>query len=229
VREDTLRDVERWWRSQLGVGDELWTTCTVQRRTGGEEDDRGWFVAWRQDGVHVVAPTAVAAERASSLRQLSAAELRRPELWRALARDLGAELVGPNVYRYLDQDPGPAPGVREVAPSQLHGLGMGVEPEDLWESGFDVHLDAPGVVAFATDGGGAVLTPVDGAPRNVALLVAPEARGRGVGTALGRAAASYAVRHHGWSRWRSADGNLASARAAQRIGFEVYAHQLALR
>ena len=91
-----------------------------------------------------------------------------------------------------------------------------------------MHLDAPGVVAFAADGGGAVLTDVEGAPRNVALLVAPEGRGRGVGTALGRAAASYAVRHHGWCRWRSSVDNIASSRAAERLGFESYATQLAL-
>ena len=133
------------------------------------------------------------------------------------------------MHRYLDEDPGAADGVREVDRASLLALRDRVSDDDWWESSFDEALDDPGTVAFATDGGGAVLTVLDGAPRNVGLLVAAEARGRGVGTALGRAAASYAVRHHGYARWRSRDANVASSRAAARLGFEPYVTQLAVR
>ena len=83
----------------------------------------------------------------------------------------------------------------------------------------------PGTIAFATEGGGAVLTELAGAPRNIGLLVAPEARGVGIGTELGRAAASFAVRRHGYARWRCRDTNVPSARAADGLGFEPYATQ----
>jgi len=110
VREETLQDIERWWRSQLAVGDELWTTTTVQRRGEQGEDNQGWFIAWRQGGVHVVMPPAVEIEQVSPLRSASVAELQRAEFWRAFARQLGVTLLGPNVYLYLDEAPARLPG-----------------------------------------------------------------------------------------------------------------------
>jgi len=230
VRDETRRAVDAWWREVFEVGDELWRSVTVRRPHGAQLGQyAGWYVAWRGTGVHVSAPSTAEEAEVASLRDVPPLELQRPELWHAFARQRGLEMIGPGVHRYLDEDPGPGADVREVAPSELRALGERVDPPDLWESGLDEALDEPGVVAFATEGGGAVLREVAGAPRNVALLVVPEARGRGVGTELGRAAASYAVRHHGWCRWRSRDTNVASTRAAERLGFEPYATQLALR
>jgi GNAT superfamily N-acetyltransferase len=151
------------------------------------------------------------------------------DFWHAFAHQRGLELIGPGVHRYIDDDPGRSPNIRQVEPSALLAMCDDVTEEELWESGFDEALDEPGVIAFATDGAGAVLRQLGGAPRNVAVLVAAHARGRGLATDVGRAAASYAVRHHGYARWRCRDTNVPSARAAARIGFEPYATQLALR
>jgi len=74
----------------------------------------------------------------------------------------------------------------EVEPSTLRTLRDRVSDEDWWESSFDDALSKPGVVAFAVDGGGVVLSALGGAPRNVGLLVASEARGRGRGTTVTR-------------------------------------------
>ncbi len=116
-----------------------------------------------------------------------------------------------------------------VAADSLLALRDEVSDDEWWESGFDDALAEEGAVAFATDSGGAVLTDLAGAPRSIGLLVAPGARGAGVGTTLGRAAASYAVTRHGYARWRSRDSNVASCRVAERLGFESYATQLAIR
>jgi GNAT superfamily N-acetyltransferase len=229
MKQSTRAAVERSWRAVFGVDDELWSRITVAHSRGELADYAGWYVAWRDDGVHVSAPSTAGASELASLRDTSLLELQSPQFWHAFARERGLEVIGPGVHRYLDEDPGQAAGVCEVSPSALGPLTDRVELADLWESGFDVHLDEPGVVAFAGDGGGAVLTTLAGAQRNVALLVVPEARGRGVGTELGRAASSYAVRHHGWCRWRSRDTNVPSSRAAARLGFEPYATQLAVR
>jgi GNAT superfamily N-acetyltransferase len=229
MREGTRREVEQWWRDFFDVHDALWSNVTVRHPHGLLGDYAGWYVAWRDAGVHVSAPSSAQVHEVASLTQESASTLQDATFWQAFAKQRALELIGPSVHRYLDEDPGPARGVREVAPSELRTLGEQVEVDDWWECGFDESLDEPGVVAFAAEGGGAVLRVLDGAPRNVTLLVVPEARGRGLGTELGRAAASYAVRHHGYARWRSRDTNIASTRAAQRLGFESYATQLAVR
>jgi GNAT superfamily N-acetyltransferase len=230
VLAHTRHQVEAWWRELFDLHDtELWSTVTVLHPHGTLGDYEGWYVAWREHGVHVSAPSTAATNEVASLRDATPVELRTVAFWQAFAEQRGLEVIGPGVHRYLDKDPGPAADVREVDPSDLRALAEVVDLDDLWESGFDVHLDEPGVVAFATDGGGAVLTELEGAPRNVALLVTPGARGRGVGTRVGRAAASYAVRHHGWCRWRSRDSNVPSSRVAARLGFEPYATQLAIR
>ena len=229
MRDRTRREIEQWWRDVFDVRDALWSNVTVQHPHGPLGDYAGWYVAWRDAGVHVSAPSSAEADDVASLTNESAVILQDVTFWQAFANQRGLELIGPGVHRYLDEDPGPARGVREVAPSELRALGEQVDVDDWGESGFDEALDEPGAVAFATEGGGAVLTELDGAPRNVGLLVAAEARGRGLGTELGRAAASYAVRHHGYARWRSRDTNIASTRAAERLGFERYATQLAVR
>ena len=192
-------------------------------------DYQGWYVAWRDTGVHVSAPSTATPDEVATLREHAASSLQTVDFWHGFARRRGLEVVGPGVHRYLDTDPGGAGPAREVEPAQLRWLRDLVSDEDWWESGFDEALDEPGVVAFASDGGGAVLSDLAGAPRNVALLVAPEARGRGLGTEVGRAAAAYAVRRHGYARWRCRDTNVPSARAADRLGFERYATQLAVR
>jgi GNAT superfamily N-acetyltransferase len=229
VKSSTRAEVERWWRRLFDVDEQLWSRVTVVHAQGELAGYDGWYVAWRDAGVHISAPSSSALDEMASLRRASASDLQEPEFWQAFARERGLVVIGPSVHHFLDEDPGAGADVREVAASELRPLAERVEQPDLWESGFDVHLDEPGIVAFAADGGGAVLTELAGAPRNVALLVAREARGRGVGTELGRAAASYAVRHHGWCRWRAADTNVASSRAAARLGFVPYATQLAVR
>jgi GNAT superfamily N-acetyltransferase len=229
MHDRTTARVDAWWRELFSIDDELWSTVTVlhpHRQLGAYE---GWYVAWRDNGVHVSAPSSAEAREVSSLMNETAVALQDVSFWEAFAKQRGLEVIGPGVHRYLDEDPGPAADVREVDPSELRALGERVALDDWWECGFDESLGEPGVVAFATDGGGAVLRDLDGAPRNVTLLVVPDARGRGLGTELGRAAASYGVRHHGYARWRSRDTNVPSTRAAARLGFESYATQRAVR
>jgi GNAT superfamily N-acetyltransferase len=229
MKQSTQADIEQSWRDLLGVDDALWSSVTVLHPHGQLGDYAGWYVAWRETGLHVSAPSSAHATEVAALRDTSATELQRPEFWQAFAQRRGLVVIGPGVHHYLDVDPGTSDDVREVDPGALRVLCDLVDPEDWWESSFDDALDDPRTIAFATDAGGAVLTELDGAPRNIGVLVVPDARGRGAGTELGRAAASYAVRAHGYARWRCRDTNVASVRAAERLGFEPYATQLAVR
>ncbi len=229
MRDHTRRDVEQWWRDVFGVRDALWSDVTVLHPHGHLGDYDGWYVAWRDRGVHVSAPSSADADEVASLAGEAPLALQSVEFWHEFARQRGLVVIGPGVHRYLDDDPGPVDGVRVVARDSLRALRDEVSEHDWWESGFDDALSEPTAVAFATDGGGAVLTELAGAPRNIGLLVAEGARGAGLGTVLGRAAASYAVTRHRYARWRCRDGNVPSVRAAERLGFEPYATQLAVR
>jgi RimJ/RimL family protein N-acetyltransferase len=75
----------------------------------------------------------------------------------------------------------------------------------------------------------ATLADFAGAPRHVGVLVAPAARGRRLVDDLGACAASYAIRHHGLARWRARPDNRGSSGAAQRLGFQPWCVQLAIR
>jgi GNAT superfamily N-acetyltransferase len=229
MKSSTRAEVEQWWRALFDVDDELWSSVTVRRAGAELADYEGWYVAWRDDGVHVAAPSHAAATERKSLSGLPALELQELEFWHSFARSRQLVVIGPGVHHYLDTDPGPATRVQRTDPRSLFALREQVSDEDWDECGFDDALARPAVVAFATDGGAAVLTELAGAPRDVNLLVAPGSRGGGLGTELGRAAASYAVREHGYARWRCRETNVPSTRAAARLGFEPYATQLAVR
>lgn len=229
MRDRTRLDVEQWWRDVFDVSEGLWSTVTAlhpHRALGAYE---GWYVAWRDTGVHISAPSTAVTEEVASLRREDPGSLQTLGFWDAFAQRRGLVVIGPGVHRYLDVDPGAPDAVHEVAPSSLRALRDEVDDEDWSESGFEEALSELGTIAFASGGGAAALTELAGAPRNIGLLVTQAARGRGIGTEVGRAAASYAIRNHGYARWLCRDANLPSTRAARRLGFESYATQLAVR
>jgi RimJ/RimL family protein N-acetyltransferase len=105
-----------------------------------------------------------------------------------------------------------------------------VDPADWEESGF---ADEPPLAfVLAVEGrqvAAANLNVLDGIPRDIGLVVAPHARGRGLAAEVGAHAASYAIRDSGLARWAARIGNDASTRTAARLGFEPYVTQLAVR
>jgi GNAT superfamily N-acetyltransferase len=245
VHEATRSDVENFWCDVFDLElDELWHDVTVRphSRLG---DYSGWYVAWRGDGVHISAPRTATASDAAALANESLVDLRRVEFWHAFALQRSMQVIGPSAHHYLDVDPGvpdPSTGIEQVDPVRLTLLRDAVSVEDWAESGIPDALDDGGeaLAVWGATGrpdrpwvpallGGAVLTETAGARRDIGLLVAADARGRGVGTQLGRAAASYAVQWHGWARWTARTTNEASLRTAARLGFERYATQLAVR
>lgn len=241
--EDTLRQVETDWRDLFDIdAAQLWREVTVTRPRGRLGDYEGWYVAWRGHGVHVSAPSSAGTEEVALLAGAQPEELRQPAFWQAFAQQRGLRVIGPATHHYLDVDPGVPDDVEQVDPVRLTALRDAVSPADWEESGLPEAIASRSVAlaVWGTTGesgrpwvpallGGAVLRELGGAARDVGLLVADAARGRGVGRDLAQGAASYAVSWHGWAAWRCRETNHASLRTAAGLGFEPYATQLAIR
>jgi RimJ/RimL family protein N-acetyltransferase len=193
-------------------------------------DYAGLVVAWRGDGVHVSAPASQASGIAESLAAQGIPELQTPEFWSVFARSIDRNVIGPSTHHYLDEDPGMPAGVVRVEASRVQSMRQAVSAHEWEESGFDD--DAQVCFGFPADGhlrAAANLTSYAEAPRDVGVLVVPDARGHRLVDEVGRAAASYAVSRHGLARWRARTTNSASIGAARRLGFEPWCTQLAIR
>lgn len=62
MKKSTRMDVERWWRNVFDVSDELWSSPTVLHPHEELGDYEGWYVVWRDAGVHVSAPSTAEAD-----------------------------------------------------------------------------------------------------------------------------------------------------------------------
>jgi len=231
VQRESQEFVDAWWADLFGINhDEVWRAVTVQphARLG---DYPGFFTAWRGDGVHVSLPATVDDDTPRTLARSTIDVLQSPEFWASFADTAQGRLIGPATHHYLDLDPGPDTDVVPIAVDEVSALREAVSAEEWEESGladddvelvFGLHED--GVLVAA-----ASLSPFADAARDVGVLVVPDARGRQLVDRVGRTAASHAVREHGLARWVARATNHDSVAAAQRLGFEAWCTQLAIR
>ncbi len=230
MRHQSRVFVDESWAELFGIEPHaLWSAATV-RPHGTLGDYAGLFVAWRGDGVHVSTPASRASEVAESLAAQGIRALQTPEFWSAFARSVDQDVIGPSTHHYLDEDPGTPAAVVRIEASDVLPMRRAVSALEWEESGFAD--DAQLWFGFSVGGhlvAAANLTSYAEAPRDVGVLVVPDARGQRLVDEVGRAAASDAVSRHGLARWRARTTNLASLRAARRIGFEPWCTQLAIR
>ncbi len=223
--------VDDWWAAVFGVADDaLWRSVTVGPHSDRLGDYAGFFVSWRNGGVHVSLPSSCPLDAVEMLTSTAPVLLQQEGFWRAFATARSLALIGPATHAYLDVDPGPEPEVRRVGAEEVSSLRGRVSDGEWQESG--LAEATPVSFGWYEDGvlqAAANLRDFVGAPRDVGVLVAASARGRGLVDRVGRAAASYAVQHHHVARWRAHTKNTASLRAAERIGFEPWCTQLAIR
>lgn len=231
MREQKVDVVDEYYAGLLGVDRaSLWHDVTVRAHSGRLRDVDGLYVVRRDQGVHVSAPAGEVAATRRALETADPSELRDLTYWRGLANDLGRRVVGPSTHAYLDRDPGAVPGVTEVSLGDLEGLRATVGAAEWSESGWD---DDPGRVFGLLEGdhvmAAANLNLFHHGLRDVGVLVAPPARGRGLALPVAQHAASVAVRDAGFARWGARQGNTASVAVSRRLGFEPWCSQLALR
>jgi len=229
VRPSSESCLQKWWSGVFDVEEPvLWRGLRVRAHTV-LGDYPGLFVAWRGDGIHVSAPRSEVEELRARLCGTDPGTLRRTTFWQGVADERKVALIGPSTHHYLDVDPGPVSDVDVPTPAELASLHERAGDADWQESGFadtemPFGLSRDGVLVAASN-----LNVWDGTPRDIGVLVAPEARGRALGAVVARHAASYAIREHGLARWGARNTNVASLATARRLGFTPWCTQLALR
>ena len=85
MQESTRDEIERWWRDVFDVDRERWSSVTVSHPHESHGDHEGWFVASRDGGVHVSAPSSAEAHEVASLANEAAIALRDAAFWPAVA------------------------------------------------------------------------------------------------------------------------------------------------
>jgi hypothetical protein len=133
--------VDDWWREVFDIGDALWSSVTVRHPHGYLGDYEGWYVAWREGGVHVSAPSTADVDEVASLRDEPALSLQVTEFWQAFAHQRGLEIIGPSTHFYLDDDPDRGEPVTRLGPEHMGALRDEVRPEQWVEAGM---ADSPG-------------------------------------------------------------------------------------
>ncbi|MBA2715734.1 MAG: GNAT family N-acetyltransferase [Propionibacteriales bacterium] len=230
MRDVTVSSLDAWYGRLFDIdADDVWRRITACFHKG-LGDSPGYYVAWRGKGVHVSVPHTADPATARSLSSEAVEVLQSIDFWQDFAVSRGLQVVGPSTHSYLDADPGPVDGVCTVDRSALAALRGRVDDQDWAESGWQ---DAPartfGLYDNGTLAAASNLNVFDGLPRDIGVLVAPPRRGRGLSETVGRHAASYAIRQHGFARWGTRNANTASLAAARRLGFEAWCTQLWVR
>ena len=231
MRHSTRSVLEDYYAELFGIDRQsVWNAVTAQTRSGRLKDYEGYYVATRGAGAHVSAPPSADLRVLKALAKEPVEIIRQPAFWEEFAATRALRDIGPSTHAYLDGDPGPVDGVVRVNGDELTSLRRLVADADRAESGWNdkpAHafgLYEDGVLVAASN-----LNSFHQQPRDIGVIVAQGWRGRGLSEKLGRHAASFAIREHGFARWGARHANGASVAASRRLGFEPWCCQLAVR
>lgn len=154
----------------------------------------------------------------------------------ARAAEDGGRLLGPSWHGYLLHRDVRSPGddrIRRLGDRDagaIDELRARVGEEDWAEGGF---VPLPAVVWGIEDGHGLAaagkMSDYDGSPADVGLVTRPDARGRGLATAVAATMCDAAPRDAAVLRYRALTTNAASLAVARRLGFVGHGANIAVR
>lgn len=178
------------------------------------------------DHAYVDAPLGRVEEVAGLALANGPAQLLDPYVWTPLA---SRPVLGPADHFWADHDTELPAGADPLDPEQCDELRAQVSDAEWRESGFDRTPHASfGVVEDNRLIAASVLTTLWGWPVDVGILVAPDARGRGLGSRVAAAALAAGVALSGFAAFRVARTNAASRGVAGRLGLTAYGANLAV-
>ena len=178
------------------------------------------------DHAYVDAPLGRVEEVAGLALANGPAQLLDPYVWTPLA---SRPVLGPADHFWADHDTALPAGADPLDPEQCDELRAQVPDAEWRESGFDRTPHASfGVFEDDRLIAASVLTTLWGWPVDVGILVAPDARGRGLGSRVAAAALAAGVALSGFAAFRVARTNAASRGVAGRLGLTAYGANLAV-
>jgi len=197
---------------------------------------RGVYLLRLYDGCVVSAHPAVADRVHAGVRGATVAEVFDPVFVGAWAAEHGGRVLGPSWHGYLLRSDLQLPAdarARLLGPGDadaLDELRAVVGEADWIEGGFVHRADALwGVYEGAHLAAAGNMTDFDGAPADVGLVTRPDARGRGLATAVAASMCAAAAPDIPLLRYRALTTNTASLRVARRLGFVGHGANIAVR
>jgi RimJ/RimL family protein N-acetyltransferase len=234
VTPETWHRVASWWSDLFGAPlTTLWRAPVTLGMHAGLGDYPGVFVVERHGHVQVSLPDWVTDADVRELERELPAVLASREFWATWSPTTDMTVLGPAVHAFTDREPdvvASTEDVEQVTADDLSTLRDAVTDEDWEESGFD-HADGLVHAVLHDDRvvAAAHLSAFLGGAGDVNVLVAPTARGHGLGAVVGSAATRSVVRTQGLARWRARVDNAPSRALSAALGFEDFCRQLAVR
>ena len=149
-----------------------------------------------------------------------------PAVWASVAT---GDVLGPADHFWADHGTPLLLGADPLDPGDTEELREVVTDAEWREAGFDRCAHASfGIVEDGRLLAASVLTTLWGWPVDVGVLVAPDARGRGLGARVASAALAAGVGVSGFAAFRAARSNAPSRALAARLGLEAYGANLAV-
>lgn len=185
----------------------------------GRDDDAA-LVLVLDDHAHIDAPVDHLEAVVTHTQGRAPAELLDPATWTPLA---AAPVLGPADHFWADHTTALGVGAPEISLDRLAELRPLVTDGEWVEAGFSSHpILAHGLERDGRLVAAAVLTALWGWPADVGVLVAPEARGEGLGRRAAASALAAAVSVAGFGSFRVERGNESSRAVARHLGLDAY-------
>jgi GNAT superfamily N-acetyltransferase len=236
VELTTRERVDEFWSNTLGVNvADLHTPgVRVYPNPPDRKSWRGIYALAFDQAACVFMPTDLINELRPAVAGLNAVSVLEPASWQPILGERIHFAFGPVVHYYLDDATelaGLATG-RRLNPSDAEAFAAlrAAVPEHEWTAaGFSAQA---AVLLGIFDGeqlcAAANLTSGPDAATDVAIVVHPRARGRGIGLQMAATAASQALQMHRLARFRGLASSAPTLAIARRLGCVEYGRNLAL-
>ncbi len=153
-----------------------------------------------------------------------------------LLRPRAGLVLGPSIHSYVDAEtfvPAAPCEARRLGPEHARALGdlQAAVPDDQWAEGGFVPIveDLWGIFEEGTLVCAGNMSDFADAPADVGLVTHPNARGRGLATALAGAMTANALETIGVIRYRALEKNLPSRAVCRKLGFTDDGANIAVR
>jgi GNAT superfamily N-acetyltransferase len=195
-----------------------------------DDPDAGIYVLRLGDTVRVRAPETRRTQVDGLTAGLSLSHALDGAAWRAALHDADPVILGPAAHFLTGTRVGSVTDTAHPSDEDMRRMTTPIAVDEVEESGV---LES-GVERFGLwiDDAVAAVSSLSnwvGGRTDIGVLVAPHARGRGLGRAVATIAVDAAIRRAGIARWRCREDNTASMRLASSLGLQPYGRNLGIR